>query len=406
MTGIKPPVVTVSQVNRVVGMLIKGDKRLANVAVRGEISNFTRHYKTGHLYFTLKDEQTQLKAVMFAGNAAHLDFDPENGGKVICYGAITVYEPNGVYQINCTDMEPDGAGEQARALEELKKRLSEQGLFSQKRPLPKMPRCVAVITSAGGAALQDVINIISRRCPTVKLIVIPAKVQGEGADLSVAAAISRAQDTDAEVIIFGRGGGSAEDLSAFNSEVVARAVYSSRIPTISAVGHETDFSIADLAADMRAPTPSAAAELAVPDISVILSAIVGTMEQILANLLRKLSDSSRELSARMDLIAALSPKNRLNTAEQRLDELSARIRAEMHNRLDRADRSVTASAEVISALNPLGVLARGYSLTTAGKKVVTSAAQLSHGDMIEVRLAQGGVRAQVTEILSYEELAE
>lgn len=406
MTGIKPPVVTVSQVNRVVGMLIKGDKRLANVAVRGEISNFTRHYKTGHLYFTLKDEQTQLKAVMFAGNAAHLDFDPENGGKVVCYGAITVYEPNGVYQINCIDMEPDGAGEQARALEELKKRLAEQGLFSQKRPLPRMPRCVVVITSAGGAALQDVINIISRRCPTVKLIVIPAKVQGEGADLSVAAALNRAQDTDADVIIFGRGGGSAEDLSAFNSEVVARAVYTSRIPTISAVGHETDFSIADLTADMRAPTPSAAAELAVPDISVILAAIEGTMEQIRSDLLRKISDSSRELSVRMDLIAALSPKSRLNTAEQRLDELSARIRTEMHNRLDRADRSITASAEVISALDPLGVLSRGYSLTTAEKGVVTSARQLSPGEMIAVRFAQGGVKAQVTEIISDEELAE
>ena len=232
MTGINPPVVTVTQVNRVVGMLIKGDRRLSNVAVRGEISNFTRHYKTGHLYFTLKDEQTQLKAVMFAGNAAKLEFDPDNGDKVVCYGAITVYEPNGVYQINCSGMEPDGAGEQAKALEELKKRLSEQGLFSQKRPLPRIPKCVAVITSAGGAALQDVINIISRRCPVVKLIVIPAKVQGEGADLSVAAALRRAQSTEADVIIFGRGGGSAEDLSAFNSEVVARAVYSSRIPTI------------------------------------------------------------------------------------------------------------------------------------------------------------------------------
>ena len=167
MTGIKPPVVTVTQVNRVVGMLIKGDRRLSNVAGRGEISNFTRQYKTGHLYFTLKDEQTQLKAVMFAGNAAKLEFDPDNGDKVVCYGAITVYEPNGVYQINCSGMEPDGAGEQAKALEELKKRLSEQGLCSQMRPLPRIPECVAVITSAGGAALQDVINIISRRCPVV-----------------------------------------------------------------------------------------------------------------------------------------------------------------------------------------------------------------------------------------------
>lgn len=400
MTGIKPPVVSVTQVNRVVGMLIKGDRRLANVAVRGEISNFTRHYKTGHLYFTLKDESTQLKAVMFAGNAAHLEFDPDNGDKVVCYGAITVYEPNGVYQINCSDMEPDGAGEQAKALEELKKRLAAQGLFDQKRPLPKLPKCVAVITSAGGAALQDVINIVSRRCPVVKLIVIPAKVQGEGADISVAAALNRAQDTDADVIIFGRGGGSAEDLSAFNSEVVARAVYSSRIPTISAVGHETDFSVADLVADMRAPTPSAAAELAVPEISVISAAIEGTMEQIRAGYLRRLAESERSLEAQMALISALSPRSRLNNAEQRLDELTARIRTGMHNRLDRAEQSLKATASVISALDPLGVMARGFSLTSNENGIVTASSQLSVGDSVTVKLSDGSVKASVTEILS------
>lgn len=402
MTGTKPPVVTVSQVNRVVGMLIKGDKRLASVAVRGEISNFTRHYKTGHLYFTLKDEQTQLKAVMFAGNAARLEFDPEDGDKVVCYGAITVYEPSGVYQINCSDMEPDGAGEQAKALEELRRRLAAQGLFDQKRPLPRMPERVAVVTSAGGAALQDVINIISRRCPVVKLIVIPAQVQGTGAAESVAAAINRAQETGADVLIFGRGGGSAEDLSAFNSEIVARAVYSSRIPTISAVGHETDFSIADLVADMRAPTPSAAAELAVPEMSVFSSAIEGTMERIRLDMLRRLSECSRTLNSRMELISALSPKSRLNTAEQRLDELSARIRTGMHTRLDRAERSVVASAEVISALNPLGVLARGYSLTSGEHGIITSAAQLTPGEKISIRLAEGAVTARVEEIIPTE----
>lgn len=399
MTGIDPPVVSVTQVNRVVGMLIKGDRRLANVAVRGEISNFTRHYKTGHLYFTLKDEQTQLKAVMFAGNAARLRFDPDNGDKVVCYGAITVYEPNGVYQINCSAMEPDGAGEQAKALDELKKRLAAQGLFDQKRLLPRLPKCVAVVTSAGGAALQDVINIISRRCPVVRLIVIPAKVQGEGADISVAAAIARAQDTDADVIVFGRGGGSAEDLSAFNSEVVARAVFASRIPTISAVGHETDFSIADLTADMRAPTPSAAAELAVPELGNIHAAIEGAMEQIRAGMLRRLSDAERSLEAQMSLIAALSPRSRLNNAEQRLDELSAAIRTGMHHRLDRAEQSLKANAEIISALDPLGVLARGFSLTITERGIVTSAAQLSPGDSINVRLSEGSLRATVTEIL-------
>ena len=399
MQGTKPPVVTVSQVNRVVGMLIKGDKRLADVAVRGEISNFTRHYKTGHLYFTLKDEQTQLKAVMFAGNAAKLQFFPEDGSKVVCYGAITVYEPSGVYQINCLDIQPDGVGEQAQALEELKKRLYDEGLFSRKRPLPAMPKCAAVVTSAGGAALQDIINIISRRCPVMKLIVIPAKVQGVGADISVASAIERAQDCGADVLIFGRGGGSAEDLGAFNSEIVARAVYASRIPTISAVGHETDLSIADLAADMRAPTPSAAAELAAPDISVIMQAMDGTLERIRLDMLRRLNESSRSLEAKMELISALSPKSRLNNAEQRLDELSLRIRNAVRSRLDSAERSVNASAEVISALDPLGVLTRGYSMTSSDRGVISSAGQLSGGENITVRFADGSARASVTEIL-------
>lgn len=402
MPGIDPPIVTVSQVNRVVGMLIKGDKRLANVAVRGEISNYTCHYKTGHLYFTLKDEKTQLKAVMFADAAERLKFSPQSGDKVICYGGIGVYEPNGVYQIYCSDIQPDGAGEQAQALEELKKRLEAQGLFNQNRPLPKMPKRVAVVTSAGAAALQDVINVISRRCPVVKLTVIPAQVQGVGAAESIAAAIVRAQGSGADVLIFGRGGGSAEDLSAFNSEVVARAVYSSRIPTISAVGHQTDFTIADLVADTRAPTPSAAAELAVPDISVVMSAIDGAMSRIRTDMLRRLSEYDRALSSRMELISALSPISRLNSAAQRLDELSARIRTAMHSKLDRAERSVIANAEVISALNPLGVLARGYSLTSSEAGIVTSAKQLSPGDEITVKLAEGAVKAQVTKIIPAE----
>ena len=393
----KPPVVTVSQVNRVVGMLIKGDKRLGNVAVRGEISNFTRHYKTGHLYFTLKDEQTQLKAVMFAGNASALRFDPENGDKVICYGAITVYEPNGVYQINCSYMEKDGEGEQAAALEELKKRLAEEGLFSRKRPIPSMPEKIAVITSAGGAALQDVINIISRRYPPVKLVVIPAQVQGVGAAESVAKALYRAQDTGADTIIFGRGGGSSEDLGAFNSEIVARAVYNSAIPTISAVGHETDFTVADLAADMRAPTPSAAAELAVPDAAAILSAIDGMERRIGAYTRRCISENESMLGYRSEVITALSPKNRIAMLSQRLESVSQSISAKAHGAVERAEGTLSANAEKISALNPMAVLVRGYSVTYRDGVIVTDAAELHEGDEVDIRLANGSAKAKVTQ---------
>lgn len=392
------PVVTVSQVNRVVGMLIKGDNRLKNVLVRGEISNFTRHYKTGHLYFTLKDEQTQLKAVMFADNAAKIAFSPENGSKVICRGAVTVYEPNGVYQISCIDMQPDGEGEQAQALEQLKKRLYDEGLFSQKRPIPAMPKKLAVITSAGGAALQDIINIVSRRYPIVTVVVIPAQVQGADAPISVAAAIERAQTTGADTIIFGRGGGAAEDLAAFNTEIVARAVYNSAIPTISAVGHETDFSIADMAADMRAPTPSAAAELAVPDISVMLSAIEGMKERITAAAKRCAADSESELSYRAEVIRALSPQSRIKNAEARLDALSEHIRAKAHTAVDRAEQKLCASAEKISALNPMEVLVRGYSVAYCGDRIITSSQELEKGDEVQLRFAKGSARAEVISV--------
>ncbi len=393
----KPPVVSVSQVNRVVGMLIKGDKRLQNVAVKGEISNFTRHYRTGHLYFTLKDEQTQLKAVMFAGNAAGLRFSPEDGDNVVCYGEITVYEPSGVYQIRCAHMEKDGEGEQAAALEELKKRLAEEGLFSRKRPILTIPKRIAVVTSAGGAALQDVINIISRRYPLVTLVVIPAQVQGVGAAESVARAIGRAQTTGADTIIFGRGGGSSEDLGAFNAEIVARAVYNSSIPTISAVGHETDFTLADLAADMRAPTPSAAAELAVPDAAVMLSALEGMQRRIGANTRRCIAEQESRLGYLAEVTRARSPHNRMGLLSQRLDSLSQTIHDKLHSKLDRAEQRLSASAEMISALNPLAVLVRGYSVTLCGGSVVTDAAQLSKGDEVEIRLAKGSVMAEITE---------
>ncbi|MBQ4165973.1 MAG: exodeoxyribonuclease VII large subunit [Oscillospiraceae bacterium] len=390
-----PPIVTVSQVNRVVGMLIKGDKRLSDVMVRGEIVDFTNHYKTGHLYFTLKDEQTRLKAVMFAGNAAGLRFSPENGDKVVCRGAVTVYEPNGVYQINCTEMRPDGEGEQAAALEALKKRLSEEGVFSRKRPVPAMPKKIAVVTSAGGAALQDIINVISRRCPIVTLVVIPAQVQGVGAAESVANAIKRAQKTGADTIIFGRGGGSSEDLAAFNTELVARAVFDSAIPTISAVGHETDISIADMAADMRAPTPSAAAELAVPDIQMVLSAVEGAAKTIGEHTKRRVAERENALLLRSEVIKALSPQMRIKELSHRLESTFDSISGKVHSGVAEYERKLNSTAEVISALDPLSVLVRGYSVTYHGGRIVTGSDELKMGDEVELRFARGSARAEI-----------
>lgn len=392
------PVVTVSQVNRVAEMLINGDKRLGNVAVRGEISNFKDHYMSGHLYFTLKDGASQLSCMMFSDKAAGLKFAPENGDKVICRGAVRVYTKNGVYQLYCSDMTRDGEGEQAAALEELKKRLAEEGLFSRKRPLPAMPKKIAVITAPDSAAVRDVMTVIGRRYPIASLVVIPTLVQGEGAPQSVARSLKRAQNIGADVIIFGRGGGSAEDLGAFNTEDVARAVFDSAVPTISAVGHETDTTIADMAADMRAPTPSAAAELAVPEIGAIYSAIEGMEKRARAAVLRSLSANERVLSAMAELIRALSPHGRINAMEQRLDSVSALILRQMHARLDYAESRLIANADMISALNPLGVLSRGYSVAKAAGRVVTDAGTLSVGDVVELKFGKGGAAAEILKI--------
>ncbi len=392
------PVVTVSQVNRVAEMLINGDKRLGNVAVRGEISNFKDHYMSGHLYFTLKDGASQLSCMMFSDKAAGLKFAPENGDKVICRGAVRVYTKNGVYQLYCSDMTRDGEGEQAAALEELKKRLAEEGLFSRKRPLPAMPKKIAVITAPDSAAVRDVMTVIGRRYPIASLVVIPTLVQGEGAPQSVTRSLKRAQNIGADVIIFGRGGGSAEDLGAFNTEVVARAVFDSAVPTISAVGHETDTTIADMAADMRAPTPSAAAELAVPEIGAIYSAIEGMEKRARAAVLRSLSANERVLSAMAELIRALSPHGRINAMEQRLDSVSALILRQMHARLDSAESRLIANADMISALNPLGVLSRGYSVAKAAGRVVTDAGTLSVGDVVELKFGKGGAAAEILKI--------
>ncbi len=392
------PVVSVTQVNTVIEMLIKGDKRLAKVAVRGEISNFSRHTKTGHLYFTLKDANTQLRAVMFESSASELEFSPQDGDKVVCRGAITVYPAGGVYQIRCYAMEKDGEGEQARALEELRRRLEAEGLFSQRRPLPARPKRIAVVTSPDAAALQDIINIVGRRWPVASLVVVPVLVQGVNAAASIAEGINTAQHSGADVIIVGRGGGSSEDLSAFSSEQVVRAVYASRIPTISAVGHETDRSLCDFTADRYAPTPSAAAELAVPDKNDLKAQLDATLDFAALCTKRALASKERELSSRAEIIRALSPQNRIKSREQSLNALSEGIALRMHTKLERAERSLARNAEVISALNPLGVLARGFSVTYCGGRIVSDSSQLKKGSEVEVKLANGSFSANIIDI--------
>lgn len=392
------PVMTVTQLTAAVKSAITSMPELSHVAVAGEISSCTRSAK-GHIYITLKDGASVVSAVVFAGSARTLTHQPQVNEQVVCYGSVDVYGGQGRYQLYCTDITLQGAGAQAAELEALRRRLEQEGLFSQHRPIPAMPRIIAVVTSAGGAALTDIKNVLARRCPMVKLLLIPALVQGAEAPESVAAGIRRAQDTDADVIIFGRGGGSVEDLSCFNSEVIARAVYASRIPTISAVGHERDYSICDYAADLRAPTPSAAAELAASvTADMMIDDLSGALSHISSRMSHYIAERGSMLDSRMALITALSPASRLRTASQRLDSIEQQIRQSIHSRLDRLDRAVMASAGVISALNPLAVLSRGYSVTSSGERIVTEAGQLSPGDDISIRLGKGSVTARVTSV--------
>lgn len=392
------PIMTVTQLTAAVKSAIIAVPELSHVAVAGEISACTRSAK-GHIYITLKDGTNVVSAVVFASSARSLTHQPQVNEQVVCYGSVDIYGGQGRYQLYCTDIKLQGAGTQAAELEALRRRLEQAGLFDQHRPIPAMPKTIAVVTSASGAALTDIKNVLARRCPMVKLLLIPALVQGAEAPESVAAGIRRAQDTDADVIIFGRGGGSVEDLSCFNSEVIARAVYASRIPTISAVGHERDYSICDYVADLRAPTPSAAVELATSKTADMMSDdLDNALLQIRSRMSHFLSECGRSLDSRMALITALSPSARIRTASQRLDSIEQQLRQSMHSRLDRLDRAVSASAGVISALNPLAVLSRGYSVTSSGDRIITEAGQLAPGDDISIRLGKGSVTAKVTSV--------
>ena len=398
MENKKIPTVTVSQVNRAVSMLIGSDKRFNDLSVKGEISDFTRHYKTGHLYFSLCDDKAKLKAVMWASEANKLNFSPENGESVVCRGFLTVYEPAGVYQINVVSMEREGSGEQAKELFELVRKLDKEGLFKQKREIPEFPKKIAVITSQGGAALQDIINITTRRCPTIKLAVIPATVQGVNAASSIVEAFGAAEKSGADTIIFGRGGGSSDDLSAFNDEAVARAIFRSKIPTISAVGHETDTTIADLVADMRAPTPSAAAELATPDLQEVKRKFESLLSGIEYRVKSKISLCEAALNEKSRLINALSPKNKIAEKSRAAEVLFEKITQSVHRKLALCESALDRQIGVISALSPLEVLKRGYSITEKDGKAVLKSSDLNVGDKVEIRLGSGFASAEITDI--------
>lgn len=394
-------VFTVSQINRYIGFKLKEDKNIQNIMVRGEISNFTNHYKTGHLYFTLKDEQCGIKAVMFASSAARLKFTPEDGMSVIISGSVSVYERDGIYQLYVNDIIPDGAGSAAAALEQLKKKLSKAGIFdtSHKRKLPSMPKKIGAVTAQGGAAVRDIINVISRRYPIGELVIINALVQGENAPDSICRGIQRAEELGCDTVIVGRGGGSAEDLSAFNTEKVAYAIYNCTVPVISAVGHETDFTIADLAADLRAPTPSAAAELAVPDREQLLKTVEFYENKLSGNVLSIIDGKTSRLISLNSRLSNSSPENRLKLNAEKLSGIENRLKNAVANKFERCNSELNQKIVKLDSLSPLKVMARGYSLVYRDGKLLNTSENLNTGDEISIRFGTGSVTAEIKEII-------
>ena len=390
-------VLTVSQLNTYIKTLLDGDNLLKTVFISGEISNCVRHYKSGHIYFSLTDGKSLIKAVMFADSAQRLRFKPEDGMKVIVSGKISVYDAAGQYQLYVKSMQPDGIGSEALAFEQLKEKLNKEGIFSNQRPLPPFPEKIAVITSRSGAALHDILNILSRRWPCGEIIFVPASVQGELAESQLVSAVKTA-DGKADVIIIGRGGGSKEDLSVFNSEKLARAVFASKTPVVSAVGHETDFTICDFAADLRAPTPSAAAELVSPDIYDIMDSVIENYEYMKESVENKLQRYKLYLDALTSEGRFSEPSALLGDKIKEVDKLNERMTALMKDKLSLSLNSLRFYSGKLDELSPLKTLSRGYAAVEKDGAVVTSKKELKEGDRLKVTFSDGSAVMEVKEI--------
>ena len=415
------PVYTVSQVNGYVKSLMDGDELLTGLLVRGEISNY-KCYPSGHHYFSLKDEQGSLRCVMFRRDAVRLRFRPANGMRVVAFGRVSVYPRDGAYQLYCSELLPDGRGSLDEAFERLRRRLEEEGLFDaeNKQPLPEYPGTIALVTSPAGAAVRDMLRILGERWPMAEVLVVPVRVQGAEAAGEISAAIHRLNNrADIDLIITGRGGGSREDMWAFNEEVVARAIYISNIPVISAVGHEPDVTIADYVADLRAATPSNAAELAVPDQIEERTRLIQLSARLARSVQSRLDGTRRELDRLKNSRVLTDIKAPIRDRQQAVDELRRRmglaLRREveggkqalnlkkgrlpmaMQARLARQRGKLGRLSAGLDALSPLKVLGRGYAIARAGETVVSSLAAVRVNDPLEVLVSDGVLRCEVKE---------
>ena len=393
-------VYSVGQINTYIRNMFTQDFVLNRVSVRGEISNL-KYHTSGHIYFTLKDASAAIACVMFAGARGGLAFRMSNGQQVIVDGAVNVYERDGKYQLYATKIRQDGAGELYEKFLELKEELEEMGMFAPeyKQPIPKFVRRLGVVTALTGAAIRDIINIATRRNPGIRIILYPAKVQGDGAAGSVAAGLAALDTLGVDVIIVGRGGGSIEDLWAFNEEMVARAIFSCHTPVISAVGHETDTTIADFVADLRAPTPSAAAELAVADVTAWLQALdedALQLQRIMQRMIKDARSRLRECELRMHYA---KPQQRLMQQKQRLDEYEERLRRAMQSLLEQTRHQLALSEERLRRLSPYEKLESGYGciLTEDGRRI-RSVSQVAPGEVVQIYLADGRMTARIQEV--------
>lgn len=393
----KPSVLTVTQLNGYIKSVLEADIKLSAVFISGEISNFGINSKSGHAYFTLKDENSVIRAVMFSGFVKSLKFTPANGMNVICVGHISVYQPSGQYQIIVENMQPDGVGALSLAYEQLKEKLSKQGLFEaeHKKPLPQLPKTIGVITSPTGAAFQDIQKTLKRRFPCVDIVLCPVLVQGDGAPEQLVNAVNTLDENNlCDVIIIGRGGGSMEDLWAFNSEALAYAIYNCKIPVISAVGHEIDFTICDFVADKRAATPTAAAEIAVPDSAELKQLYRKQYQFIFSAVTNKYNENIHIVSDLHNRISLASPEHKINEFEYRLNNTANLLPITVNNIYNAQESNLKNISAKLEGLNPVAVLARGYSIAEKNGEVISSKNQLASGDEFTLEFTDGKIKAK------------
>lgn len=389
-------VLTVSELTRRIKSVLETDFK--DVVVTGEISNFKRH-TSGHIYFTIKDEKASISATIWRSRAAYLTFTPQDGMKVTARGSITVYEVQGKYQLDVVNLKPLGIGELQIAFEKLKQKLAAEGLFDpqHKKNLPEYPERIGIVTSPTGAAIQDMLNIISRRFPGVEIILYPVKVQGAGAAEEIAEAISDLNKfAKVDVLLVGRGGGSIEDLWAFNEEIVARAIFASKIPIVSAVGHEIDFTIADFVADLRAPTPSAAAELVVRNRYEMIDNIRNILYTMQQSLLNKVDDNRSQIASLVSSYAFNNPIDKVRQFSQRIDELARLLNISFIHKFKTTKQYLKDFAHRMESLNPENVLKRGYAIVYKNSHIVDTVGSLAYADDINIKFKDGNVDAAVT----------